>query len=414
MTQKRCSSRRNFLRSGIATGLAGVRERQGRRTTTDGERDETAGATATDVELLILSDEGLEDTHARDGRTLTTGRYETSSSEFRVGPRYTVERDDATIVSFAAAGDRSVVTEFSPETGTRLVVLDADLERRDAREHDGTPAIAATDDRIYAASETEFTVFDDELTELGTARLPPGLQGKDMEDLVIHGDSAYIVDDVMEPLYLLRVDITDPSKPRYAEAVEILEVNQTLGEQWIVPERNLWMVVQRTSTRTGQTENVLITAMEGGGAGSGRVSYRSQYAVDSEEIYAEPRTTPGDGGPDSPGPTSPTGLRIDDVTAKPPVYASVTTADGDHYLSSVTVTSGSGTRVRFGTEIPTTSPAQVTRAETAVVALSRDDPPTLTVVDPERGTTSETRLEIDDPRDIAAAPGLPAPSPSVG
>lgn len=400
------ASRRRFLKSGVTTSIVGM---HGPNAITQTD----ANAESTEFEIIVLSDSVLENIPVRNGRTLTQGRYEKTATEFQFVSQYTVD-ESQTIVAFDFLSDGYVINTYSPETGSELVVLDADFNPRKTNHRDGTPAVTATDDFIYTASEDGFFVFDTELTLVGSARLPSDLQGKEMEEVLLHNNTAYIVDDLLYPLYLLKVDITDPTQPRYTEVVRITGVNQTLTDQWIVPEANKWMVVQKSTTMAGYTENVLITPMRGAdetadtkpsGLADIGIPVRDASEVTAEQISHQSTITTEQEG-NNPSSSSPTGISIIDTTSKPPVYASVETTDDNHYLSSVTITPSTENQITFGTEIPAETPAQVAQAQTTVFALSTgDSPTTVTSVDPATGTViTDTQLEIRDPRDIAVIP----------
>lgn len=311
------------------------------------------------------------------------------------------------------------VSEFADGDGSRIRLLDRELEPFATERLEGRHVLFARGVPIYAASERGFYVLGPLFGEVdvptlavaGDAPLPPPLQEKEMDGLLVHDDIAYIVDDVLFPRYLLRVDVTDPFDPTYLEVVEIGGVNQTLTHQWLEPERNRWRLVQSTSTMAGDAQHVLTTPMTGAdSAGQPRflesvpdgIDVRSQNDIVSEPIYRQPRD---DGASE--------GVRLHDITATPPIYASVTADDG-HYLSRVETDPPAADRdnrrvagdsIGFGREVELESPAFVAGVDETIVVLAREpNAPTLSVFDGERETATRLRdLEIGTPVDLVAS-----------
>jgi len=84
---------------------------------------------------------------------------------------------------------------------------------------------------IYTASEAGFFIYDTDLNTVSEVALREELDGNHMEDIYLHVGTAYIVDNVVEPKYLLKVDVEDPTAPTYTEVFPVYGIGQSLELQ---------------------------------------------------------------------------------------------------------------------------------------------------------------------------------------
>lgn len=110
----------------------------------------------------------------------------------------------------------------------------------------------------FVSEGSQFYVVSGGNVMTGNLNLP-----KTAHDVMVHGDVAYLVDDIMRPLFIHRVDISDTTKPRVSSKQELKLVGGHLGVQWLDAEREQWYVTTSSSHRTG-TEVGLHTTPLGG------------------------------------------------------------------------------------------------------------------------------------------------------
>ncbi|WP_306052831.1 LVIVD repeat-containing protein [Natronococcus wangiae] len=364
----------------------------------DEKHSETDGDDA-GHDLLVLADGRSDGKNIHAGTTVTSYGYDEKNDAFQRSGRYRIDEIEARLINSVdviddgcviSRGSRSVAV---PDADRSIItVLDSEMTVRETADVEGLYTLTSDGEYIYAASEIGFTVFDAELNTVGRTALEDEFGNKHMEDVVVHDGVAYIVDNVVKPMLLFRVDVSDPSNPEYLEVVAVLGTNQSLGQQAIDPDANRWLCLQTTGGRAGSSQNVLVTPMEGAESdGDEDIDIRARDEIESETVYEYDRES-----------DSSEGTYVEDITAQPPLYASVT-VDESHYLSSVTIDDGED-GVTFGLEIELDSSARVDILDGRVVALSKDmDGGRLIVYDPETDERSvDQELDGDLPLEIQA------------
>lgn len=92
---------------------------------------------------------------------------------------------------------------------------------------------------------------DRELKELSRVELDCGSVKKDAHDVLIHGGTALLLDKIMAPIFLFRVDVQDPKNLTVRQRIESFGINAHLKLQWVVPEKEAWFVVEEFHTMSG-------------------------------------------------------------------------------------------------------------------------------------------------------------------
>ena len=167
-------------------------------------------------------------------------------------------------LALATLGEDAYAFVHAREGGERVLRLDPDLAPGEAYPMARVGALhAGPDGRLYAASD-RLVVFAPDLRPLGEVALPlkDTWDGKVAHDALVHDGTAYLLDDVVVPLYVLRVDVRDPSHPR------VLERQQISGGQlpghWLEPATGRWMILQSWGGRGGGHASLHVLPMEGG------------------------------------------------------------------------------------------------------------------------------------------------------
>ncbi len=165
-------------------------------------------------------------------------------------------------------------------------------------------AVTAYRNKILVCAEGSLIVLDSSLEELGRVSLEIS-EGwvKNAHDIFVHNDIAYLLDNIMFPIYILKADIEDFSNPQIIERLQIYGINQHLDHQWLDTVNNQWAVVQSESTHGGYYLGVYL--FDGSRVSDGKIA--------RQNIYADNIVTNA----------SPDGFEILSVTETTPIYALV-------------------------------------------------------------------------------------------
>ena len=125
----------------------------------------------------------------------------------------------------------------------------------------GAVALLA-DKHLLVAAEGSLIVLDAQWKEVGRVRLGMGRATKEVHDILVHGDpkgdQALLLDNVVRPIYLFRIDLRDPSKPRILDKIEDRGVWAHLRYQWVDAQAKRWGVLVETGGRCGGGQIALL------------------------------------------------------------------------------------------------------------------------------------------------------------
>ncbi len=214
--------------------------------------------------------------------------------------------------------------DYFVTAGNVLIRVNGQLEKSVSRKFEKISAIAANNNNIFISAENSLIVLDKDLVELSRVKLEINGYAKDAHDILIYGDSAYLLDNVMLPVFILKVDIKDVKNISIKEKIRIAEdVWPHLDGQWLNPGLNQWIVLQSYSGGTGGGVKAHIYALDkvGPELGSGKIFSETNYPQVSKDGY-----------------------RIKSVTSLPPVWAVVQSSEGKNSLARV---NSAGNKVSF-------------------------------------------------------------------
>ena len=315
------------------------------------------------------------------------------------------------ILSFDTTVDGYAVIECGSRKQSTLVLLTKNFEEKKRNVLHGRYVLFADEEYIYTASGYGFSVFDADLNLIGYDSLPGKFEGRHMEELLIHDGVGYIVDDIVRPRYLFRVEIDPPTSPEYVEVLSVFGVHVSLGRQWIDPDANKWVFLQSSSHQNGNHQNVAVTPMTDAEVTEdpqwfGELSEELAVRAGGEIELVTTYTSTFD-------PDECTGTRIDDVTSTAPRFAAVTVERGEkQYLASVNLdyepdrTSSEADetqpRVQFDRKAELNGHATVDENDDFVVAVSNGHKPcTLYCYHIEsESMLFKQKLDLNNPRDI--------------
>jgi hypothetical protein len=206
--------------------------------------------------------------------------------------------------------------------GNKILRFNRKLEKSISKKCGKIGALATDGKSILVAAERSLIILNENLEELDRVGFEFGevykYAEKDVHDILIHENTAYLLDDVVTPLFLFRVNIKDPKHIRVTERIEFDDVNAHLDRQWLNVELGQWIVIQSYCSQMGSGQVVHIYSMRGG-----------KKELAKEEVYCfqgMPRGIPGEKG---------VGIEIIGITDLPPILAIVRDAEEKYHLSQI-------------------------------------------------------------------------------
>jgi len=116
-------------------------------------------------------------------------------------------------------------------------------------------SIAADDACVCLGADGVLIVLGLDLSERGRVTLIPDwplTHDKNAHHIILHKDTAYLLDNIEQPVYVFRVDIADPARPRIVERHEWSDTYAHLAAQWLFPDEEKWIVAMTTSGMFGE------------------------------------------------------------------------------------------------------------------------------------------------------------------
>ena len=85
---------------------------------------------------------------------------------------------------------------------------------------------------------------------------------KNADNILVYQDKAFLLDNVVEPIFILQADLTQLEQPRILEKIELYGTNIHLKQQWLNPQLNHWYVIKTSATQEASTESILTFSMD--------------------------------------------------------------------------------------------------------------------------------------------------------
>lgn len=198
-----------------------------------------------------------------------------------------------------------------------------------------TVSVAGYKDSIYVCTEGSLLVLNDEMEQIGSVDLDIGGYGKNAHDIVFYEDVAYLLDNIVIPIFVLKVDVSDPQNPEILKRLTIEGVNQHLSNQWLDTVNSHWVITQNEGTMTGWYQSALFFDL----------AKDSHEEIGEQLIYSNSRSFGNFEEEKS-------GFNILSVTDRTPVWAVVSKANSEGYLLAE-IKNQEG-ELSLGNEIPLT------------------------------------------------------------
>ena len=183
-------------------------------------------------------------------------------------------------IQHAAVLGTDVVSAEKGDGGTwRLVARRNDLSVRNQVTVPEITALATSGLTLYAATRWNLTAYDSNLQELGRVALvaPHGQSmHKEVDDIRISDGHAYLLDDVMMPFWVFRVDVRNPAAMRQL-LVQDVSASSTPKLQWLNTTSSTWYVEQNFYGRGGGSRSVVPISLADGTTGKSIAVQGSSY-----------------------------------------------------------------------------------------------------------------------------------------
>ncbi|MCK5774128.1 MAG: hypothetical protein KAH57_10110 [Thermoplasmata archaeon] len=165
------------------------------------------------------------------------------------------------IIGIEGIGDNFIVNH---DEG--LVLLDQNLSMINEIQMKRPLDIGVSGEFIYACSNNSLYGISSDLQITDSIHLNTSewAGGKDAHDILIHKGSAYLLDNVIEPIYVFKVNISDPYDLSMDLGFEISWVNQHLRYQWIDPDSGQWFILQHSCSQAGTYQYIRCYSCEDG------------------------------------------------------------------------------------------------------------------------------------------------------
>ncbi len=141
---------------------------------------------------------------------------------------------------------------------------------------------------FVSTKDGKFISFNEDLEELSSVKL----NHKYAHDVIIHNDSAYLLDNIMDPFYIFKIDIGDPENIKIVKEVELWGVYLRLLVHWLNPDLDRWMVVQRESGSGGTWEFITVFSMSEVVRKGGKTTFSHNIHDEDGEGYRIVKVTP--------------------------------------------------------------------------------------------------------------------------
>lgn len=169
--------------------------------------------------------------------------------------------------SYLASNIEYVKDSFFIVKDNTLSRLNEDLEMEKTLDLNNVGSFAASDDTIFISYNDSFASFNYNLVMLDSFELNVtddtyGSVKKNAHDIVIYENQAYLLDNILFPIFILIVDIENPQSMQIKNSAFIWGINQHLNDQCLIPELKHWLILQSTSHMIGHGQSMIICSMD--------------------------------------------------------------------------------------------------------------------------------------------------------
>ncbi len=210
----------------------------------------------------------LPDLLVESGTQLIQFAYDTQTQKYESQTTVNLEDTSSPPSSWEllSLSDSIIVGKKTEQSQSKIIKLSQSLEQLKVYECADVAAMATDGNYIFVCTDGKLVALNQDLETLDEVDL--ALQGwgwrekKNAHDILIYKSVAYLLDNVIEPTYILRVDISNPNNLQILTTFEIHGINHHLRGQWINPELKQWCIIQYYGTQAGSGENIIILPLD--------------------------------------------------------------------------------------------------------------------------------------------------------
>ncbi|MCK5682739.1 hypothetical protein KAJ27_01400 [bacterium] len=138
----------------------------------------------------------------------------------------------------------------------KLIKLSQSLKLKKVVKFKNIESIAANNKNIYISAEESFISLDNDLNMLGKVILKCHDRPKNAHDILLYHNTAYLLDNVVYPIFVFKVNIQNPTSLTIAGKVEFMGLNPHLDMQWLNPSKSQWNIVESFTVLGGEGQLV--------------------------------------------------------------------------------------------------------------------------------------------------------------
>ncbi|WP_413161050.1 hypothetical protein ACL6C3_21315 [Capilliphycus salinus ALCB114379] len=158
--------------------------------------------------------------------------------------------------------DSRLNQEQTHQSESKVIKISQSLAKLKVYECSPIAAMAVDRNHIFICTEGKLVALNSDLECLGKVNLNLESErrgtNKNAHAILIDRSIAYLLDNIIEPTYILRVDISNPSHLQILATFDIHGINHHLTGQWINPDLNQWCILQSYGSQAGSGENIII------------------------------------------------------------------------------------------------------------------------------------------------------------
>ncbi len=110
---------------------------------------------------------------------------------------------------------------------------------------------------VFAAANGKFYTLDKDLNELGELTLLEQ-ESKDAHNILIQKNKAYLLDNIVMPIYLFEIDLSNLRQPKILRKIDASGVNIHLESQWVDEVSGDWFIFKTSTTQEGNNHAVSV------------------------------------------------------------------------------------------------------------------------------------------------------------
>ncbi|HHH76552.1 MAG TPA: hypothetical protein ENL03_05970 [Phycisphaerae bacterium] len=128
----------------------------------------------------------------------------------------------------------------------------------------GTDSMAADVNGLYVSYGGDFICYDVDLKEVARIELEVSAgKKKNAHDILVHNGTAFLLDNVMYPIYVFTVDVSKLAEAKIVHRTELQGINHHLVSQWLSDKSSCWYILSSSSHRGGRNQEVNYARFDG-------------------------------------------------------------------------------------------------------------------------------------------------------